>query len=414
MEMQAENIEVKKQIWKDHLSGEEYSDPLDILYYKNTLNEEKYSNLLLGSFNAEGNYSIEKELLQELINVNKFITDNVEGVYHLTAKTTSPEFDLHFLLKIKNDDENNKKIASLILLEPFKGLDEQTLSEFATTIARYRDENDIYFMPKVAKVFHIFDKRDEDGRESENDEILLNVLKSKKQLKMLKNKLAESNEYLSQYYIDNVIAILKKYPGKYSEYILRKYDMLLLEHKGNLNKKNYYKMLRLELDKLLMASRHMCDNPDLLKALGEQKQIFVNNMDKFEETLKAPPIAAPKKEEAKKSAAKAAPAKKAAAKKKSAAKKKAAPAKKKVAPQFKWLVEREEPTLPPVIPEAKQETQTEKQDNKSIIIPPGLFLDSMLDDNINVPPAISDNFISEKNKTTFVNISELTNAEFDM
>ena len=180
MEIQADSIEVKKQVWKNHISGEEYSDPLEILYYQNLLKDEKYSNLLLGNFNSEGNYSIDKELLQELINVNKYITDNIEGVYHLIAKTQESEFDLHFLLKIKNDEENNKKIAALVLIEPFTSVDGQNNQELNIVVARYRDENDIYFMPKVAKVFHIFDKRDENGREEENETILLNTLKLKK------------------------------------------------------------------------------------------------------------------------------------------------------------------------------------------------------------------------------------------
>ena len=294
-------------------------------YYKNQLKDEKYQNELLGNFNSDAAYSIDKELLQELIDVNKYIIDNVDGVYYLVAKTLDMEFK--FLLKFKTDEKSGKKIATLTLIEDFTSVDENIFQEFHTVIARYCDENDMYFMQKVAKVFHIFDKRDEDGKEKENEEILKNVLKLKKQLKKLKINIVETNEYLSKYYLDSVIAAFKKYPCPFSEYMLRQYAILLEQQKNNINKKNYYKILRIELDKLIEASKKLCDEPDLLKALATQKQIFANNFDKFEDNLLNPQImATPKKEEAKSaSSAKSSsssPAKKASAKKKNASAKK--------------------------------------------------------------------------------------------
>lgn len=323
MEIQ-ETIEVKKQVWTNHLNGEKYEDATDILYYKNQLKDEKYQNELLGNFNSDAVYSIDKELLQELINVNKYIIDNVDGVYYLVAKTLEMEFK--FLLKFKIDETAGKKMAALTLIEDFTSSEDNIFQEFHTVIARYCDENDMYFMQKVAKVFHIFDKRDEDGKEKENEEILKNVLKLKKQLKNLKINIVETNEYLSKYYLDSVIAAFKKYPCPFSDYMLRQYAILLEQQKGNINKKNYYKILRIELDKLIEASKKLCDDPNLLKALETQKQIFANNFDKFEDNLLSPQIlAVPKKEEVKSASSKSSsssPAKKAASKaKKSGAKK---------------------------------------------------------------------------------------------
>lgn len=325
MEIQ-ETIEVKKQVWTNHLNGEKYEDATDILYYKNQLKDEKYQNELLGNFNSDAVYSIDKELLQELINVNKYIIDNVDGVYYLVAKTLEMEFK--FLLKFKIDETAGKKIAALTLIEDFTSSEDNIFQEFHTVIARYSDENDMYFMQKVAKVFHIFDKRDEDGKEKENEEILKNVLKLKKQLKNLKINIVETNEYLSKYYLDSVIAAFKKYSCPFSEYMLRQYAILLEQQKGNINKKNYYKILRIELDKLIEASKKLCDDPNLLKALETQKQIFANNFDKFEDNLLNPPImAVPKKEETKSASpaksSSSSPAKKAASKAKKAGAKKA-------------------------------------------------------------------------------------------
>ena len=207
-------------------------------------------------------------------------------------------------------------------------------------------------------------------------------------MKLLNSKLSDSNEYLSQYYIDNVLAILKKNPGKYSEYILRKYQILLEEQKSNINKKNYYKLLRLELDKLLNSAKHICDNPDLLKELNEQKQIFVENLNKFEETIISPVAAAPKKEEAKKPAAKKAAAsapKKAVAKKKAAVKKAGAAKKKAAQEPFKWIAKQATSTLQPIVLKHNHtEVQAEapEQANKQPIVPQDLFLEDITQLNI--------------------------------
>ena len=333
MEETQVKVEPEKIIWKNHLTGEEYSNSLDISYYQNFLKDEKYSNLLLGNFNKDGNYSIDVEILKELVAVNKYITEVVDGTYLLTAKTASgSDFDLNFLLKIKKQDDE-RKIAILILLEKFVSGDNLHSTTLNTVVARYRDEDDIYFLSKVAKAFHIFDKRNEDGREKENEEILKNILALKKSMLLLKKKLAENDEYLSQYYIDSILALLKANPGQFSEYVLRKYAIALENNKANFGKANYYKLLRLELDKILNSAKKSCDNPEILKAIETQRKAFIDAYNKFEDNIKNPPVIAPQAKKASPAKAKSAgsASKKAGAKKagKKAGGKKASPAKKK-------------------------------------------------------------------------------------
>ena len=110
MQEQEKVVEVKKETWKDPLTNFVYDDAIDIAYFKCMQYEDKCANLLLGDFTSDGNYSINKSILQELLNVNKFITDNFDGLYYLTAKSKiEVDFELKFTLKIAK--ENDKKIA---------------------------------------------------------------------------------------------------------------------------------------------------------------------------------------------------------------------------------------------------------------------------------------------------------------
>ena len=161
---------------------------------------------------------------------------------------------------------------------------------------------------------------------------------------LLKKKLAENNEYLSQYYIDSILALLKANPGAFSEYVLRKYAAVLEKNKGNFGKANYYKLLRLELDKIIKSARKSCDNLELLRSIDAQKKIFVDSYNKFEEVIKNPPTPTAKKPAAAKGKSGGSPAKKKAtvkkAGKKTAAKK--APAKKKPAQFLPYKKKKEE------------------------------------------------------------------------
>ncbi|MBO4413058.1 MAG: hypothetical protein J5779_03485, partial [Clostridia bacterium] len=157
-------VEVKKQTWRDYETGEIYEDSADISYYKCQLLTQKYESITIGDFNSEGNYVIAREILEELVNANKYITDYENGTYHLVAKAANLVYELKFLLKITKKD--SKMVATLSLSEIFGDL------ELNTDIARYKDDDNMYFLQKVAKVFHIVEKKDAPGKEEENENIL--------------------------------------------------------------------------------------------------------------------------------------------------------------------------------------------------------------------------------------------------
>ncbi len=299
------------------------TDSFDISYYKNLQDDEIFENLLLGEFNKLGDYAIKKEILLELVSAKKYIKEAKDNKYILSAPVKSGMKELTFTLQIES--EGNKKNAVLRLIEKDIKID---LSEdlLKTVIARYKDDDDIYFLIKVKKIFNIVD--DSDGKDINNEEILNIILKKLQDFKLLKT---QSNKFedLSKVYIEKIIGILKDNPGKFSEYVLRQYGFYLESMKDSIGKQNYYRLLKIKLDRIIdeanKNNKDLIINPLILEArkqfLNENKQIQDDILIPKPVIVKAPvkekPQAPAKKvEEVKKAVKKDAPKKKVEEKKK--------------------------------------------------------------------------------------------------
>ena len=269
--MQEPEIAVKKVVWKDFETGEIYEDSADISYYKCQLLTQKYDELTLGDFNCDGNYVIAREILEELVNANKYITDYENGTYHLVAKAPSLVYELKFLLKIAKKED--KMVATLSLCEVLS-----TGLELTTDIARYKDDDNIYFLQKVAKVFHIVEKKDSTGREEENENILQSTISLIK--KFVANKQAHiafvNNE--SKEYVEKIIEKLKTKTDKFSKYVLKEYSRIVEDNKKHLEKPNYYTKVRKALDKVINSSIKQCEDEDIKKTIKEQRKTFAEKV----------------------------------------------------------------------------------------------------------------------------------------
>ena len=271
-------------------TGEILDAPEEIAYYKVEQNEQIIENLLLGEFDADGKYVIDKPFLEELVKVRKVIREQFDDKYILTSKLS--EFgELKFTMQVLNA-ENGKKVAILKFIEMSFNFDEDR-EVFRTYVASYKDDNDLFFMQKVFKVFNIVRQEDYDGLDIDPEELLL-ILKRFKLLAMLRAKRIEGVDYISNVYVDEVLAILKKYPCKFSAYILRKYYGFLKEMAMFAGSPKYFMKLRKFLDKIINSSKHEIPK-DLMEEIKKSREGYAKNYKNVVEPIMEP-VVAPKKE----------------------------------------------------------------------------------------------------------------------
>lgn len=348
-------VEGKREEYVCRETGLYLTNPVDISFYMCDQNDEVLRNLLLGKFTKEGKYSIDRDYLVELVKIKKTIAEKKENAYLLKAKLL--EIELKFTLTIENF-EQDKKIATLCFVEVNNKIDD-TKEVLKTIVARYKDDADIYFLEKAFKVFNVKTQEGIDGDDI-NEEELANILRRYKEMLMLKKKRVESLDYICNTYIDQVLSILRRYPSKFSEYVLRKYGEKLLEFKDGFGKPLYFVKMKNMLDKIIAGAILEQRDPTVAMLLEKAKSEFVENYKTMHKELlaeqeKAP---APKKTEEK---AKVASGSSGGAKKGGKAKKKAAAKAKPKAKGKAAGTQYYAPYTPPQ--ETKKEAPKEEQKN---------------------------------------------------
>ncbi len=264
---------------------ENLTDPLEISYYKSLQHDEIVDNELLGEFDKSGNYLISRDVLLELVAVKKIIKESKDNKYILSAPVSE---GIVFLFTLQIEDDGDKKIAIMKMIENdvrINGIKEI----IKTNIARYKDDNDIYFMTKVKKIFNIVESEG-NGKEINNEEFLKIIIKRIKDFKSLKKQDAKFEENAKQY-LDQIIDILTKNPGKFSEYILRKYNILLEESKELIGKPKYYKNLKIKLDNLINETRKSLKDSIIENLIKEARKQFLENNKQIQKEILEPKVA---------------------------------------------------------------------------------------------------------------------------
>ena len=286
-----EVLQEEKFEYVNRETGLVLTNPVDIEYYKTIQNDTIIENGLLGSFTKEGKYSIEKKFLIELVKIKKFVVESFEYKYVLNSILEDKE--LTFTLVIEDSISEEKKVATLRFIE--KIIKEDGSEELLkTNVATYKDDPDIYFVKKAFKVFNIVEKNEVEGK-SDNEE-LLSILNRFKEIKSLKAKRISMLDFISSAYVDEILAILRANPCKFSEFVLRKYGEGLVLLKDKITSENYYILVKRMLDKILDGAKVQLKDENLSSQILKAKQNYVNNYKNLHEEL----TAAPKQEEIKK------------------------------------------------------------------------------------------------------------------
>lgn len=203
-----------KYVRKD-IDGGVLTDKYEIDRYKLQQYADVVDNLMLGNYNEFGEYEIQPEILKELLECKKVVTDNYENILFVESLTKISSFgNLNFAVKIINSEQSSHKTAVLEVLEPIykaKGYIENTQ---ATIIKKINLPFNDIFKSEVYKAFNIVVLEGEGGKkEITEDEKFSNLIDRKIRLLYIKKHL-ENQQDFEICYKKNVEELKKTDEGK--------------------------------------------------------------------------------------------------------------------------------------------------------------------------------------------------------
>lgn len=158
---------------------------------------------LVGSFNEEDKYVVSQDSIQEIVGAKKMLTSYKDTEALCELCTPNNTYKLKFRFTI--DVANNKKYASLYLLESFNLYDEK--QELDTFLINYCEANDNNFLDKLKKAFNLTTKDESQGKDIKNSALKFEtlIIEKKDKLKAMSAPFMMQNKK----YIQDVLKILK-------------------------------------------------------------------------------------------------------------------------------------------------------------------------------------------------------------
>ena len=166
-------------------------DSNDIENFRQQQAQDVIDNFMLGDFNSDGNYVVDKSIINELINTTKVVTD-VYGDFRFCQSTK--KFDgighIQFAVDFSSTPENGQAVAVLVLLESMKACNGYIDNTNGVSIARFVGNNDKYFVERALKYFYVFLPDEIEGAtftENDRDSRFTNILARLYYLKSIKS-----------------------------------------------------------------------------------------------------------------------------------------------------------------------------------------------------------------------------------
>lgn len=233
------NARPQKETWKVFGSDEVLEDKNLIEYYQLHQFDEKLNNRLLGEFTGEGAYVLPDEIKKTLVKVKKLIIHSSENSY--LAETVIKTRGIRFLIKYWAVDD--KGVANLYFIEHLDG------EEMQTFVAQYIGEKDESFLVRMKGAFNL--QNDVDEFEDQYLEDL------ETQYSILERQKAERDfvvELQSEFYLYEILAVLKEQGGEAGKKIANQIEIEIEEKKQLTNKEGLYTNARLKMDKMILAA----------------------------------------------------------------------------------------------------------------------------------------------------------------
>ena len=218
---------------------------------------------LFGDFDKDGNYNINYDVLTELLEVQKIITDIKENGYSATAKIG--EFKIKFQVKLQ-EEQNYFLRADLFLIEDGDGIDMKP-RKIETFVAAYSDVNNTFFRDNVKKEFNLVTEIEAIGKEMNNDEIAKLALGIKNKHKKEAVYVDMLMEVQAEIYTIRMIEVLGR-AGELGEKILNEYrpEVEKQESTFTVGKKHVYTKMKEILDTSIK-------NNGGFEAIGAQQEV---------------------------------------------------------------------------------------------------------------------------------------------
>lgn len=239
----------------------------------------EYSNALIGTFNEKGEYKITPEILKEFVAVPKVIREIRENRYYAISTSKNTSYNIKFSVVV-GDVNDEKKYATLCLLEDVINPNTGTYSLKSTPIATYRDDNDGYFVTKMKKAFNLktIDEQVDGGLFDETKYPNFYAAKSKK-IK-LKSQLDAAGEELDEIYVIEMVKELKKM-GPYGEWVIKnlvRQQKLMGDKFPKKGDKNYFKVYAKLLDQAIMNAKGFPMTPEQIAILNRIQQMRMERL----------------------------------------------------------------------------------------------------------------------------------------
>lgn len=272
-EQKTETTEVKEEKQEELLFSESE-------YRRFEQRRLEYSNALIGSFDNKGDYKITPEILKEFVEMPKVVREIRDNRYYAIANSNlGSSFNVKFSVVVGDVDEE-KKFATLCLLEDVVNPNTGTYSLKSTPVATYKDDNDGYFGLKMKKVYNlqIVEEQIDGGLYDANKFPNFFAAKSKK-IK-LKGQLDSFGEELDENYVVEMLKELKKM-GPYGEWVMKnvaRQRSLLGDKFPKKGAKGYFKAYARLLDQAIMNAKGFPMTPEQIATINRIQQKRIDNL----------------------------------------------------------------------------------------------------------------------------------------
>lgn len=185
-------------------------------------------NALLGDYNANGNYVISDEIVNELILVNKERTNSFQSSIFCTTHLDKYG-DLTFEILLKKNTKLNIAVAEMYLLETVEKINGYIYNTIKTPIAKFSEEITNDFIPKALAMFHVITKKgetnDDGGKEFISEEVNLHYIETRKNFNELVHRLtADDFEKAYEKYFNKRLSLLKEQNGLFAKDVLAQFN----------------------------------------------------------------------------------------------------------------------------------------------------------------------------------------------